>query len=67
MNSSKVAPSSDAEWRKFYEGKCRQQRKEIADLTYKLEDLQADYDHLSRKVDHGCAGFNCNLCDKKTN
>lgn len=28
----KIQPSTDAEWRKFYEDKCREQRKEIAAL-----------------------------------
>lgn len=33
----KIKPSSDADWRKFYEEKCRAQRKEITALREALE------------------------------
>src|ERR1700730_4579565 len=39
MTDPKIQPSSDAEWRAFYEEKCREQRKEIAALTPGFNEL----------------------------
>lgn len=33
-------------------------------LRAELDGLQVMYDELDRKVQHGCAGANCELCDK---
>lgn len=33
MDQPKLQPTNDAEWRKYYETKCRTQRKDIAKLT----------------------------------
>lgn len=32
LDDPKLTPASDAEWRQYYENKCRQQRKELAAL-----------------------------------
>lgn len=44
MNQPKLAPSSDADWRAYYEDKCRTQRNEITTL-------RADRDRLAAIVE----------------
>jgi len=60
----KLAPSSDMDWRKYYEDKCRSQRKDIEALETRL----ATATELVRE----CEWFNdslsirCNCCGGRT-
>jgi hypothetical protein len=58
MNQPKLKKSNDAQWRKYYEDKCRAQRKEIVAIKRLLQELIAssiNFIHASQPI--GDAGI----------
>lgn len=50
MNDPKIKASSDAEWRYYYENKCRDARKEITRLELRLEDSKRTIEVLKEQI-----------------
>lgn len=50
MNGPKIKASSDAEWRYYYETKCRDARKEITHLELQLEDAKRTNEVLKEQI-----------------